>query len=694
MAGPGFEIQMGMIVDSQVSQDAPSLAPYKVGFQLLDKNDDDTRGVGVAVYKVGDEWVYVPAFYTNGRLRGTDLMYLPERKQFLPTTETWLAYLKGKSRKTLGQSSKSELADIMRGVPGSVDLQLDVGELPKMSMDMSVAAFTPPWTLSDMFSKDVPVEPPDMSLSKWVPVFGKEAAARLAKTLSEDADFANAILKWYSPSDLRKMAEDAESLSEAVKPSSGASDGASITVMTPQSPDAAKLGKAEKEALMRDGIFIVDHRPDTSTVFKGEVDHSRLARPNRTGVYDILMADGTFKRFQVFEPRKGLSGSPGLALDEKSPRKMALVDLDSKGTFVVPDGEVLGSRIDEPDKAASLRYKLFGQPATPTNLPSNARRVLVIDKTGNSYSFRVPSVKTAIGPKVKIFPITWGYGSTNWRDSDKGRAVQWVEFTGRDGKLFISGDTLFIPKGARFLKESDKKVAFGTPGTTLGPTLAKMQLKPLKVYSDGQQVVISSGAMSSEPLSKKAAVVRLAMDFGIDAATSKIMVKEASSANRPKADRYLVKLADSAMLSTAEHNIGYGDSPNWESDDKVSLPPLSQPDVQTAIQASDRGIKDVMDVSVLKSLADSGQPLDLVNDYVPDLFTAIDRVGRILFLFYWHSEAFSERYGLNELADLEDSLKNTFHSLGDLTLFLTRKNAAVDSSAASVAGDLAEDLRG
>ena len=57
-----------------------------------------------------------------------------------------------------------------------------------------------------------------------------------------------------------------------------------------------------------------------------------------------------------------------------------------------------------------------------------------------------------------------------------------------------------------------------------------------------------------------------------------------------------------------------------------------------------------------------------------------DRIGRMLFLFYWHNDKFVDRYGDSEMRELEDVLKNTFKGVGDLVLFLKKQSIEPDAS--------------
>jgi len=68
----------------------------------------------------------------------------------------------------------------------------------------------------------------------------------------------------------------------------------------------------------------------------------------------------------------------------------------------------------------------------------------------------------------------------------------------------------------------------------------------------------------------------------------------------------------------------------------------------------------------------------LVDKYIGDLMLALDRIGRILFLYYQHNDHFREQYGEEDQTELEDSLRNIFKSLGELVLFLKRRSVKSD----------------
>jgi hypothetical protein len=70
----------------------------------------------------------------------------------------------------------------------------------------------------------------------------------------------------------------------------------------------------------------------------------------------------------------------------------------------------------------------------------------------------------------------------------------------------------------------------------------------------------------------------------------------------------------------------------------------------------------------------------------------MDRVGRLLFLFYWQNDTFRERYGSSEMVDLEASLRDVFKNLSDLILFLYKKSVSPVSVLDATSGELSYNL--
>ena len=67
-----FEQKFGQMVDAQINERLPSLVDFRIGFQCMDKNEDETHAVGVAAFVLNNIWLYIPVFFIEGDLRGFD----------------------------------------------------------------------------------------------------------------------------------------------------------------------------------------------------------------------------------------------------------------------------------------------------------------------------------------------------------------------------------------------------------------------------------------------------------------------------------------------------------------------------------------------------------------------------------------------------------------------------------------------
>jgi hypothetical protein len=111
-----FERTFADLAFATLRDKAPSLFDYLVGFQVLDSNDEQTHGVGVFGCKVGEEWVYLPVFFLNGELKGSELMYLKNQDMFVPLQENWVTYILNRRPYVLGEPTEMGRQE-MQGAP-------------------------------------------------------------------------------------------------------------------------------------------------------------------------------------------------------------------------------------------------------------------------------------------------------------------------------------------------------------------------------------------------------------------------------------------------------------------------------------------------------------------------------------------------------------------------------------------------
>ena len=232
------------------------------------------------------------------------------------------------------------------------------------------------------------------------------------------------------------------------------------------------------------------------------------------------------------------------------------------------------------------------------------------------------------------------------------------------------------------------------------------KMASLKIQDTGTDFYIQSATHGNHRLKKMAAVIHLVADHGLAEKQARVMLKEASAvAKHNSATSYFVKHAapfNNSVLAGGPNTPGfpepfYGQEPVGRGmyparypeeytslvpgmDSNLTDPkiydPFYMPDTKAMYvgqQASQSGQKEVFDTAMISGMLKTVRQDSLVDKYLGDLMKALDKLGRILFLFYWHQEEFEDRYGKQDLPELEDTLRNAFEVLGDLVLFLKEK---------------------
>jgi hypothetical protein len=348
------------------------------------------------------------------------------------------------------------------------------------------------------------------------------------------------------------------------------------------------------------------------------------------------------------------------------------------------------------------------------------------------------------------FDYAGSSGCCEGSDPASQRQPDWIHgrkiiLADRGGSLVNVGDTLFVPDTAKAVKLDQKREydsKFPVPGTVDDAMVFILNsnfVSSLKVHAEGAgQYSIKDGESDTADISKR----KVDRHQGKSA---DYFNKKASHVNRNDALAHLIcgwNLSEPdarLVLQTADQEkqahvlVKTAEMPGWfnEGPTSPSVPnpqpqndsltgrsavgpetyeqPVPQmqaqqnnrqmynPDprrdvnpYQLTEQAAKTGQKDVLDAGVVGSLLKVVDSDALVDKYIGDLFLGLDRVGRVLFLFYQHNDSFRERYGDEDMQELEDSLKNVFKGMGDLILFLKAKTCEKSPETQKTEVDLSE----
>ena len=849
---PQFERSFADLAYAHLKDKAPKLLDFMVGFQVLDKNDDETRAAGIFGFEVGKQWFYAPQFFMNGELKGTELLYIKEQDAFVPLQENWVNYLISRKPAVNGGGTpfnESELGVIspnfrvyarspLRGWDKTAgycgNSNSNIGPCTYDTKDGIKAAGY--WYTGKLFDV-LPALPcftisPNhrvykeaaarMDLMRVVPELGVKAAKWLIAQIKSEPKFASALGKFYNGRDILALVDknhvekaagvtrvsDAElnkngldrSLFKyyAVKLAKHGAANASGTdkvvlrllaahgvksaaqlkdvldvvlddkevkaaaVKVADTKDKLKvitrkdginapgnLNDQEKEELIHDGVVVQDTREDNEKSKVYDVDMVEyLANPDESGLYEMIGKDGKMYKVLIVQGPKTIGSGVANAylvarLDGKGWAYMPKRDIFVKKNLLGDWQSFYAKLPSVTDMKENKRYTIVG-PAAEASLVFD-----VIEKDGNEYMVDAPygclhTSPCSKGPSEERYPrreqdffsgarakIDHDYPTVALKEEQvkepketdlkyKRYAVRPISVTEKTHYLKPIGDTLMAPSRYKIMELDVGSFELGfVPGsiTDAENMLWKhASLRPIKLHSDGLGYHIETDAVSQR-MDVDDVYKSLILSHGITKSAARMMVERADAKGQ---DAFLVKYAavyrtaggpltpgpNAPPVSTLDNNFGYDPQMNatismpQTTYDPVGMPlgayedynpeVLDKQTTQSVMRSAQSGNKEVLDTAVLSGMLKTMDSDSMIDKYLSDLVTGVDRIGRMLFLFYWHNDKFVDRYGEDEMKELEDVLKNTFKGVGDLVLFLKKRSIEPDVANMGSSVDLAK----
>jgi len=738
-----FEQAFANLAYAEMEQRAPGLFPYLIGFQLIEKNDDDSRAVGVFGFKVGTQWYYGPIFWLNGKLRGYDLLYIINYDLFIPFEEKWINYITNKKPYELGSMAKGNKQN--KSVPDFTPFSQS--PITKAGTYVDKIDGLDPEVVRTHMVKSASHDKYEgldnrLGLGCSLRKFAAAHVASLLTTMVKDADFAEAVYKFYSPSEIMAITADVRNQQLPWHGSSFSKKAAKGVVDVHYLGDGAIastnlnfLTDKEKEKMMSGDAVVNDTR---------KVDEKAKV---------VTYTDGPVTAQEV--PLSGLwNFFTGTAFDEgiviKNPIEIGewVPNANTPTVLVVQPGE---------RKAALTGRKEFlvGTSMAPEkwktmydSLPgvNGLRQGDIAVIIGRDFTATVPfyvgkSMTTPDGVKrLTVDPIHEGKGSYDgWPDykfspydyqenSNAGMAIEasnsgmpsyarntghFIEIT-KDAPrritpmvttLLVNPDYYKIVRiGTNTRYRMDTSIRFGS-FKQFEQHLRQHGVAKLTLAGTQDEVSVTYSNTKSAAMATGPAMRMLITQVGLGEDDARKLIKMARDDKKVTA---MIKQAINFDLpgqagsfdqsygapvqrpDSVTENVGTVDKSLNPQESIESIEPIDQSTQNLAVQAGQQNRKDVFDLSILSSLLKSHSTDELVAEFVKDIILGNDRVGRILFMMYWHFDKFTDRYGDEDMAELEDVLVSTFKGTGDLVLFLVQKSiepkAIADGSVLDIGG--------
>jgi hypothetical protein len=787
-----FEQAFSSLAYSYLRDKAPRLLDNMIGFQLVERNDDNTKAMGVFGFQIDKQWLYAPVFFLNGDLKGHELLYMKNNDSFVPLKEDWINYIMSRKPHILGETSASKLRDLGGIYPDirSLSIPPSVGG-GKRASDVSwvkpilplLAAFKTK-TASSLYrgvsgsaldQANIVREPLTAAFAGTADAFDLNKVMptsfellKCAYDLSQKFPGVKQGMQRFYGSDCFtrwgkelqvKLAEAAPNIMEVKQAKARVLPGSLLLdpgpkpapidhvksgelklykATEPVQADAKELDDAERERLLHNGVLIKDERTgeQVSRTYNTQVE-VKLTNPSETGIYRVLEKPGEFSKMLVLAHGMSNRGSEAFVTvvrlegDSKD-------WLNSHATNVFADQ--VGDNKDWKDFYDGLSdasdLKEGGEYVAVTENKASSVPFRVMDDLGddqykvdfrtytawsNDRSRSLPSVQEQ---RFKDAPSTYNALLCIGKESARGTSIRAI------------GGELRLPATCKFLKLSDPpKLKDGELMPSCCDSESGSKERPiqlgkiddiqlfftektsgLRVFNNGTDVYFES-ALGENRMSVKEAVWHLISVHGLREKTATVIL---NSARQHESATYRIQYAPgygTEKQADPHHSVlsGGPDGPIYDDfaeergveqyGPRTAVPTQMygegayrlnhmsadqtdpgtwdpwqnyeaqdfQHNVQQAQQASANGQKEVFDTSMMAGMLKTVRQDSLVEKHLGSLVEALDALGRLLMNFYWHQEEFEDRYGKSDLPELEDSLRNSFESLGDITLFLKEK---------------------
>lgn len=781
-----FESAFSNLAHAYLSDKAPSLLSYEVGFQLVDKNTESTKAIGVAGFKVGSQWLYAPVFFLNGDLKGHELLYIKNQDMFVPMKENWLNYILNRKPTVLGHGISRDLTQVGVMPPHLSQLSKSpqkYASAPPLFTKLSDWAKAPVAAMAYWATTPVSSEPKYKDIPD-LPTFLKEAGRgvieALVETFRQYPRVKSAFDQFHDLSVVGDAIAAVRVREAEASSTSVLKTGSARCRMTPEGlrcyndkpvpkkptgsvlPDPAaaapvsgepgdtmgkigavailsyaevmhsgtqngKGGKGltaeERKKLLKDKVLVKDERPDHAVSRVYEVQTAmKLRTPDQTGLYDVLVKPGGFekclvvlgpynnKRRATFCTVVRLDGEGGKTWLNTHPSNVWVKNDYERAEFEKYVRDLPGVSSLAESEAPVLLINEYGQATCPVEVDGElggADATKAYDAHFHSHAQR---------GRAKYLPPNDDMPSYDMFGSSCGSCK--LVLTGKEAtELRISDGTLYVPEG--FHKLTLKKgYGDGSDEPPIRPgdltdidNLIGQKTAALKVASTGGGDVSING---ERPVPKLAALSDLILTHGLREKQARTVLARADAERvfrcRIKyADQYYAHQKsgpnapsmpepyagadpmtgdDRPTMQPFEENVRVPDMSAMHTDREVYRPQGPPPDYQRgggppkpdsdaqqmAMHASQTGQKEIFDTAMIGGLLKAVRDDNLVDRYMGDLMKGMDRLARVLFLFYWHNEKFADRYGQSEMVELEDGLRNAFEAMGDIVLFLKQRS--------------------
>lgn len=319
-----------------VSEKLPTLINAYLGFELVTANDEKTRAAGLLGFKVGSELLYIPVLFLNGKVKGTEVLYLANSDVFTSASKQWVEYLTSRNPGVVGKGEEAP-----RGLshPSPAQLQifrnLPQGKYGAFREEGFIKSAFLEGAADEFFAK-IAADTEVINLEKRaefnfptvLKAMGKVAYANFMGQIAERPELLAKVAQYY---DLKDLEFDfPETAPAAVTPPEPKLAILTVDDVLSGNTKGANLTVEQREEALTHGFVVFDKRAEKEKTITLKEDYTtRFAAPKESGFYEIVNRAGQVEKVLV-ATSAFLVESHGIAFP-----KPIIVDVES-GIFYLP----------------------------------------------------------------------------------------------------------------------------------------------------------------------------------------------------------------------------------------------------------------------------------------------------------------------------------------------------------------------
>lgn len=721
---------------SHLRDRSQSLLDYLVGFQMLKQEDDGKRAVGIFGFEIDEDYYYAPIFFLNGEIRGLDSLYSVKSDIFMPLTDDWVNTVINRRQLSLGESDTGSRSQrgvhvpnytrlkVIPGGTGSINLKLASGESVNMFGDREYVNEALPDALAQSgltgIFKQAMVEHPRLraaveefysqidfydrpqqkAAEEAEPVIiinsiADEGTDELTDEQRKELLDGGTIVIDKRPEVSKSQLYSTETKQVLENPEGGGLfdvlwyDGSVYpAVIAPTSagtdklfvfcPDMDKYGIVD-----RCSVYVVRKytREEYLDWLRDNTKSASDCRPGEVAVFLSDAGEGT----DTLCIEEVVTGADGITCYKCHTHYGDAVGRYDRHVGRGDNGNPPHNGFDELFIGGNGDHEILNRSNRPRD-PYNSVKEIIVVPQGNSVP-RFTECKLIINDKCfrSLKVNTFKLKNPKWDTSNTASEPQ---------------EVYNAPRYDAVLEYSD----FGN-WNTIHYAVNKLA-SDLQVWAREGETHIKCAAADSfvSSRSEKEMLGHLMCDLGLGEQDARLVIKTAGATpltfklqQSPKTAAEMLQLPESQdtdlggfMTSFHRQQVPFESLNQAQSEQNREFYQYYSPfgsgaDTEenedtfgTIEKAVQTGEKEVFDAAALASLVKNHNPTDMVDRFLPTITSAMDRLGRMLFLIFWHYEDFEERYGENDLGEFIDNLRSVFEQLGDVIIFAKKRTLAGD----------------